>query len=67
MLAAAPLNDLPASCACFFRFKKSDVAQSTPATTSDMEPEPLDFRTLTATGSAFLATPYFLPAIVPAQ
>jgi len=34
--------------------------------TSLIEPEPLERKTLTATMLAFLATPYFLPATVPA-
>ena len=40
---------------------------TTPATTSLIDPLPLLPRTLTATSLAFLATPYFLEAMVPAQ
>lgn len=40
---------------------------TTPATTSLMLPDPFEPRTLTATTSAALATPYLREAIVPAQ
>lgn len=45
----------------------SSTAQSTPPVTSAMLPLPLEPRTLTATSSAFFATPYVLDPMVPAQ
>jgi hypothetical protein len=38
-----------------------------PSTTSLMDPDPFEPSTFTAITFAFLATPYFLDAIVPAQ
>ncbi|KAH3679631.1 hypothetical protein WICMUC_000863 [Wickerhamomyces mucosus] len=64
ILAVEPLKPLAFSLTaltCEF------AAYSTPLTTSDMEPEPLDLKTLTATTLAFLATPKCLEPIVPAQ
>lgn len=42
------------------------VTQSMPATTCSVVPEPLSSSTRTATTFAFLATPWAVPAMVPA-
>ena len=42
------------------------TAQLIPATTEDVYPEPAQSSTRTATTRAFFATPYFVPAEVPA-
>src|SRR5689334_19241008 len=68
MLAAEPLKPLRLPDFATETDSRCDsAAYSTPLTTSDIEPEPLERSTFTALTCAFLATPYFLPATVPEQ
>jgi hypothetical protein len=66
-LAACSAAQLSNELAYLLTVIETSTTHMTPATTSLIEPEPLLPRTLTATTSAALATPYFFEAMVPAQ